>query len=206
MLQHIDLNITAGEHMAFVGQSGSGKTTLFNLLLGFIQPDQGEIKVNDIPLSDIYLESWHRSLAWLGQDPMLFQGSIAANISMQQSHVSRRDIEQAAHWAHVLDFSRRLPQGLDTQIGEQGWGLSRGQAQRVALARVFLKNAPVMLLDEPFAGLDMDTAQKVMQALIKFSENRIVLLLTHRWEQLDNFDKICTLENGILVDSTTPQA
>ena len=206
VLQHIDLNITAGEHMAFVGQSGSGKTTLFNLLLGFIQPDQGEIKVNEIPLSNIYLESWHRSLAWLGQDPMLFQGSIAANISMQQPHVRRTDIEQAARWAHVLDFSRRLPQGLDTQIGEQGWGLSRGQAQRVALARVFLKNAPVMLLDEPFAGLDMDTAQKIMQALNKFSENRTVLLLTHRWEQLHNFDKICTLENGILVDSTKPQA
>ncbi len=204
VLQNINLSITRGEHVAFVGQSGSGKTTILNLILGFIQPGQGEIRIDSKPFSEIDLEAWRQSLAWLGQDPLLFKGSIAANISLGQPHASPADIENAAHWAHVLDFTRSLPQGLDTQIGEQGWGLSRGQAQRVALARVFLKNTSILLLDEPTASLDMDTAQKVMHDLISFSEDRTLLMLTHRWEQLQTFKKIYRLDKGILTEHTKP--
>jgi len=201
VLKNVDIGITAGQHVAFVGESGSGKTTVLNLLLGFIQPDQGDIRINGQPFSQIHLEVWRQSLAWLGQDPLLFQGSIAANISLGQPQASPTDVEKAAYQAHVLDFAQKLPQGLEAQIGEHGWGLSRGQAQRVALARVFLKNAPVLLLDEPTAGLDMDTAQKVMQALMSFADNRTMLMLTHRWEQLDNFDKIYGLDNGSIFES-----
>lgn len=201
VLENINIDITAGEHVAFVGQSGSGKTTILNLILGFIQPRQGEIRVNGKPLSHLDLAVWRRSLAWLGQDPHLFQGSIATNIGLVKPGASMADIEKAAHKARVLDFSKRLSQGLDTPIGEQGWGLSRGQAQRVALARMFLKNAPIIVLDEPTAGLDTDTAQKVMQALISFADDRTMLMLTHRWEQLNNFDTIYGLEDGSLVQS-----
>ena len=201
VLKNVDIGITAGEHVALVGASGSGKTTILNLMLGFIQPDQGDMYVNDTPLSDLNLEAWRQSLAWLGQDPLLFQGSIATNISLGQPHASPVDIKKAAHQAHVLDFAQKLPQGLKTEIGESGWGLSRGQAQRVALARVFLKNAPILLLDEPTAGLDRDTAQKVMEALLDFGDNRTMVMLTHRWEQLDNFDKIYQLKNGSVLQS-----
>ncbi len=202
ILKNPDICLAAGEHVAFVGQSGSGKTTILNLILGFIQPDQGKIYVNGRPLSDYDPEAWRQTLAWLGQDPFLFQGSIAANIGLGQPHASTADVQKAADLAHVHDFARRLPQGLETQIGEHGWGLSRGQAQRVAMARMFLKNAPVLLLDEPTAGLDRDTAQKVMEALISFAENRTMVMLTHRWEQLDHFEKIYRLENGTIFDGT----
>jgi len=201
VLKNVDIGITAGEHVALVGESGSGKTTILNLLLGFIQPNQGEIRIDGKSFSQINLKTWRQSLAWLGQDPLLFQGSIAANISLGQPHANAADIEEAAFQARVLDFAQNLPQGLETQIGEHGWGLSRGQAQRVALARVFLKNTPVLLLDEPTAGLDLDTAQQVMQALISFANNRSMLMLTHRWEQLDNFKKIYRLENGGIFQS-----
>ena len=201
VLKNVDIRIAAGEHVAFVGQSGSGKTTILNLILGFIQSCQGEIRVNGMPLSDLDLAVWQRSLAWLGQDPLLFQGSINTNIRLGKPDASPADIEKAAQKAHVLDFAQRLSQGLDTPIGEQGWGLSRGQAQRVALARMFLKNAPIILLDEPTAGLDVNTAEKVMQALMSFSDNRTLIMLTHRWEQLDNFDAIYGLENGSVVQS-----
>ena len=201
VLKNVDIGITAGEHVALVGESGSGKTTILNLLLGFIQPNQGEIRIDGKSFSQINLKTWRQSLAWLGQDPLLFQGSIAANISLGQPHANAADIEEAAFQARVLDFAQNLPQGLETQIGEHGWGLSRGQAQRVALARVFLKNTPVLLLDEPTAGLDLDTAQQVMQALISFANNRTMLMLTHRWEQLANFKKIYRLENGGIFQS-----
>ena len=201
VLKNVDIGITAGEHVALVGESGSGKTTILNLLLGFIQPNQGEIRIDGKSFSQINLKTWRQSLAWLGQDPLLFQGSIAANISLGQPHANAADIEEAAFQARVLDFAQNLPQGLETHIGEHGWGLSRGQAQRVALARVFLKNTPVLLLDEPTAGLDLDTAQQVMQALISFANNRTMLMLTHRWEQLANFKKIYRLENGGIFQS-----
>jgi ATP-binding cassette subfamily C protein CydD len=204
VLENVDIGIAAGEHVALVGQSGSGKTTILNLLLGFIQAGQGGIHVNGVPFSELDLEAWRRSLAWLGQDPLLFQGSISANISLGNAQASPADIEAAADRARVLAFAQKLPHGLDTQIGERGWGLSRGQAQRVALARIFLKNAPVLLLDEPTAGLDMDTAQQVMQALISFADNRTVLMLTHRWEQLHHFEKIYHLENGSAFESIQP--
>jgi len=201
VLKNVELDIAAGGQVAFIGQSGSGKTTILNLILGFIQPDHGEIRINGMPLSTLDLETWRHSLAWLGQDPLLFQGSIAANIRLGKPQASPADIQKAAHRAHVLDFTRRLPQGLETEIGEHGWGLSRGQAQRVALARVFLKNAPVLLLDEPTAGLDMDSAQMVIEALMAFADKRTMVMLTHRWEQLDNFERIYRLENGSLIQS-----
>jgi ATP-binding cassette subfamily C protein CydD len=200
VLMDVSLELVPGEHVALVGESGAGKTTLLNLLLGFIQPNQGEIRVNGNPLSELALETWHQTLAWVGQNPMLFHDTIAGNIGMALPGATLTDIEQAARSARVLDFTRYLPKGLDTKVGEQGWGLSRGQAQRVALARVFLKNAPLLLLDEPTAGLDVDTAQSIMQTITSFSKNRTVLLLTHRLEQLQSAHRIIVMAGGRLVD------
>ena len=200
VLTDVSMALAPGEHVALVGESGAGKTTLMNLLLGFIQPDQGEIRVNGKPLSALALETWHRALTWVGQHPMLFHDTIAGNIGMALPDATRADIEQAARLARVLDFSRHLPGGLDTKVGDQGWGLSRGQAQRVALARMFLKDAPILLLDEPTAGLDVDTARSVMQAITAFSKDRTVLLLTHRLDQLQTAHRIMVMAGGKLVE------
>jgi ATP-binding cassette subfamily C protein CydD len=198
VFQNIHLTLSPGEHVALVGESGAGKTTLMNLLLGFMQPDQGQVVVNGIPLPELAEDMWRQKISWVGQHPMLFHGTIAGNIGMGMEGATPRDIEQAAHSARVLEFTRRLPLGLETEIGEHGWGLSRGQAQRVALARVFLKNAPILLLDEPTAGLDIETAQKVMQAISLFSENRTLLLLTHRLEHVRDVDRVLVMEKGAI--------
>lgn len=200
VLTDVNLELMPGEHVALVGESGAGKTTLLNLLLGFIQPDQGEICVNDNSLWELSLEKWHQKIAWVGQNPMLFHDTIAGNIGMALPGATQTDIEQAARSARVLDFTRHLPNGLDTKVGEQGWGLSRGQAQRVALARVFLKDAPLLLLDEPTAGLDVDTAQSIMQTITSFSINRTILLLTHRLDHIQNAHRIIVMAAGRLVD------
>jgi len=200
VLTDVNMGLVPGESVALVGESGAGKTTLLNLLLGFIKPDQGEIRVNGRPLSDLSLETWHRALAWIGQNPMLFHDTVAGNIGMALPGATRSDIEQAARSARVLDFTRHLPRGLDTKVGEHGWGLSRGQIQRVALARVFLKDAPILLLDEPTAGLDVDTAQSIMQTITSFSRNRTVLLLTHRLDHIQTAHRIIVMAGGRLVD------
>ena len=199
VLTDVSMELAPGEHVALVGESGAGKTTLMNLLLGFIQPDQGEIRVNGKPLSTWSLETWRQALTWVGQHPMLFHDTIAGNIGVALPGATRTNIEQAARLARVHDFARHLPEGLDTKVGEQGWGLSRGQAQRVALARMFLKDAPILLLDEPTAGLDVDTAQSVMQTITSFSKDRTVLLLTHKPEQLQTAYRIVSMAGGKVI-------
>lgn len=200
VLEDLSLRLSPGEQVALVGPSGAGKTTLLNLLLGFIAPDQGEIRINAHPLSNLTPESWRRAIGWLGQKPVLFQDTIAGNIGMGRPGAARDEIENAAFSARVVDFARHLPNGLDTLVGEQGWGLSRGQAQRVALARVFLKNAPILLLDEPAAGLDMENERMVMQAIDALSRDRTVLMLTHRLGHLQSGQRIAVLAGGRIAD------
>jgi ATP-binding cassette subfamily C protein CydD len=195
-LDGCSLRLDAGDRVVLVGESGAGKTTLLNLLLGFIQPQRGSIRVNGRDLSELTPESWHRALAWVGQHPMVFHGTIAGNIAMGKPAASRSQIEQAARAARVTDFAQHLPRGLDTPVGEQGWGLSRGQAQRVALARVFLKDAPLLLLDEPTAGLDMENEQMVMAAIETLSQGRTVVLSTHRLHHIEQAQRVVVLSAG----------
>ncbi len=196
VLEDVSLRLSPGEQVALVGPSGAGKTTLLNLLLGFIAPVRGEIRINDRLLSKLTPESWRLAIGWLGQQPVLFKDTIAGNIGMGKPGAARAEIEKAARSARVVDFARHLPDGLDTRVGEQGWGLSRGQAQRVALARVFLKNAPLLLLDEPAAGLDMENERMVMQAIDTLSQDRTVLLLTHRLGHIQSGQRIAVLAGG----------
>ncbi len=200
VLKNVNLRLSPGEHVVLVGESGAGKTTFLNLLLGFIHPDQGEIRINDGCLSDLNPDSWRQALAWVGQRPLLFHDTIAANIGLGKPGATMAEIEQAARSARVLDFTRHLPKGLDTAVGDQGWGLSRGQAQRVALARAFLKDAPILLLDEPAAGLDMENERLVMQAIASLSGGRTVLLLTHRLDYIQTAHRIVVLSGGRFVE------
>jgi ATP-binding cassette subfamily C protein CydD len=186
--------------VTLVGASGAGKTTILNLLLGFLQPDKGRILVNDIPLAALAPDNWRENIAWIGQRPVLFHGTIKENILRGRPKASAGEIEQAAGRAGVLAFSMHLPEGLETQVGELGQGLSRGQAQRVALARAFIKNAPLLLLDEPTAGLDVENETLVVSALKEFCQDRTVLTLTHRLENIRSADRILVLDNGIVVE------
>jgi len=195
-LDGCSLRFEPGDHVVLVGESGAGKSTLLSLLLGFIRPNRGRIEVNGRQLSELSAESWYKAVAWVGQHPVIFHDTIAGNIAMGRPGASRSQIERAAQAARVSDFARRLPKGLGTPVGEQGWGLSRGQAQRVALARAFLKDAPLLLLDEPTAGLDMENEQLVMTAIDTLSEGRTVLLATHRLYHMKRAQRVVVLSAG----------
>jgi ATP-binding cassette subfamily C protein CydD len=202
-LQGVSFELRQGEQVAMVGASGAGKSTTLNLLLGFLLPDRGQIKVNGLPLVDMTPDSWRRNIAWIGQQPVLFQGTIKENILLGRPQASAMQIEQAAGNARVLDFARHLPGGLNTMVGERGFGLSRGQAQRVALARAFLKGAPLLLLDEPAAGLDGENEALIINALETLCRNRTVLMLTHRLTSLKKMNRIMVLEKGRIVEQGT---
>ena len=199
-LRGVSFDFKTGEQVTLVGASGAGKTTILNLLLGFLQPDKGRILVNDIPLAALAPDNWRENIAWIGQRPVLFHGTIKENILLGRPKASAGEIEQAAGRAGVLAFSMHLTEGLETQVGELGQGLSRGQAQRVALARAFIKNAPILLLDEPTAGLDVENETLVVSALKEFCQDRTVLTLTHRLENIRSADRILVLDNGIVVE------
>ena len=202
-LQGVSFELRQGEQVALVGASGAGKTTTLNLLLGFLLPDSGQIKVNGMRLADMTPDSWRRHIAWIGQQPNLFQGTIRENILLGRPDASAIQIEQAAGNARVLDFAMHLPEGLDTPVGEHGFGLSRGQAQRVALARAFLKGAPLLLLDEPTAGLDAENEALIINSLKTLSRGRTVLMLTHRLTNLRQTQRIMVLGKGRIVEQGT---
>ena len=204
VLAGADLDLSAGRHTVLVGGSGAGKSTLLHLLLGFIRPDQGEILVNGDPLNELDPGWWRRQIGWIGQDPVLFHGTLRDNLRVARPHAADADILAAARAAGILSFADRLPQGLDTLVGERGLGLSRGEAQRVAMGRVFLKDAPVLLLDEPFAGLDADTERRVREAIELHGAGRTVLTVTHRLTGVQSADQIAVLEDGRIAQSGHP--
>lgn len=202
-LNGISFTLSAGEKIALVGESGAGKTTVLDLLLGSLQPDRGQILANGISIDRLEPANRLQAISWIGQDPSLFQGSIRDNIVMGRPDASQSTVDDAARSARVLDFTQTFARGLDTVIGEQGYGLSRGQAQRVALARAFLKKTPVLLLDEPTAGLDVENEQWVLDALDRMSAGRTVLMVTHRLADVKKADRILVLSEGRIVEEGT---
>jgi ATP-binding cassette subfamily C protein CydD len=194
----VDLDISDGEHIAVVGASGCGKTTLLNLIMGFLSPDAGAIRVDGIPLVEIDKDNWRSRISWLGQQPYLFRGSIRENICLGSPHATESAVRKAAADAHVLAFTEQLPSGLDTVVGEQAFGLSRGQAQRVALARTILKNSSLLLLDEPTSGLDVHSEKLVLETLEHLGRNRTVIMVTHRLTNIENADRIYVMDKGVI--------
>ncbi len=188
-----------GERIAVVGASGAGKSTLIHLLLGFIQPTQGRILVDGMPLDGLSQKHWRSQSAWIGQSPMLFSGTVRENIGLARPDAGDGLIETAARNAGVLEFTAQKASGLNTQVGEQGKRLSLGQAQRVALARAFLKDAPLLLLDEPTASLDTRTEAQILAELNRWCLGRTLIMATHRPAPLALADRILILEKGRLV-------
>lgn len=198
-LRNIDLAVVNGERIALVGESGAGKSTLIHLLLGFITPTSGRILLDDRPLAETDISEWRRRCSWIGQHPMIFTGTLRENIAMACADASAGEIEAAAQKAGVLEFAHRWEAGLETWVGEQGLGLSAGQAQRVALARAFIQDAPLLLLDEPTASLDRETEAEILSDLADWSRGRTTLIATHRPAALSLADRILILKNGELI-------
>lgn len=199
-LRNINLSITPGQHIAIIGESGAGKSTLLNLIMGMLLPTSGEILINGNELAQIDPVFWRDKVAWLGQNPLLFYGSIRDNIRFSKPDASDEEVEAAARVAHVTDFARDLPDGLDSLIGENKLGLSGGQAQRVALARVLLKDAPIVLLDEPTANLDAHSERLINQAIESYVANRTLITVTHKLGSLLHADKVLRLVGGKLLE------
>lgn len=178
-LDHVSFTVPAGETLILAGPSGSGKSTIMELLLGFIQPDSGSVRLNGAPLDSIVPDALSRMISWIGQKPVLFAGTLKENILFARPDADDADLMAAVKAAAVDQFLPSLPDGLETRIGEGGFGLSGGQAQRIAIARAYLKNAPILLLDEPTAHLDPATEKSVFESLQRLALRRTVVLATH---------------------------
>jgi len=161
------------------GPSGSGKSTIIEILLGFVRPESGRVTINGADITDLVPQALSRLTAWIGQRPVLFAGSIRDNIRFARPEATDEEVAAAARSARVDGFAASLPAGLDTLVGEGGYGLSGGQAQRVAIARAYLKNAPMLLLDEPTAHLDPATEAEVLDSLRRLALGRTVILASH---------------------------
>lgn len=195
-LQGVSFVMEAGRTVALVGASGSGKSTIANLLLGFMQPDQGQITVNGISLASIKQEDWLSQVAFVPQAPHLFYKSVADNIRLGREDAGLEEVVTAAQNAGAHDFVMDLPDGYNTLIGEGGHGLSGGQAKRLAIARAFLQDAPFLLLDEATAGLDPQSETIIDEALGRLMERRTVLIIAHRLTTVYKAHCIVVLHDG----------
>ncbi|OGO61250.1 MAG: thiol reductant ABC exporter subunit CydC, partial [Chloroflexi bacterium RBG_19FT_COMBO_49_13] len=200
-LKGVSFEIPAGKMTAIVGESGAGKTTLTWLLLRFLQPQSGEIIVDGKLLSDIPVDIWLNNLAWVPQNPYLFNDTIAANIKLACPNAADTAVQHAARLAHVDEFINQLPQGYATQIGEGGTRLSAGQAQRIALARAFLKDAGLLILDEATSHLDPETDALLQDSLATLCRNRTVVVIAHHRSTLTRADKVIELSHGQVAQS-----
>ncbi|MFJ4913361.1 thiol reductant ABC exporter subunit CydD [Streptomyces sp. NPDC088726] len=190
------LVVEEGETVALVGPSGVGKSTLLNVVLGFAAPDEGRVRVGGTDLADLSPERWRERIAWVPQRPHLFAGTIAENVRLARPEADDSAVTAALRDAGAYDFVAALPDGAATLLGEDGAGLSAGQRQRLALARAFLADRPVLLLDEPTASLDGETEAGIVEAVRRLAAGRTVLLVVHRPALLSVADRVVTLEPG----------
>jgi len=204
VLHDISLELHAGETLALVGPSGGGKTTLASLLPRFYLPSSGAILLDGIDIQALRLTDLRRQIAYVGQHIMLFNDTVAANIAYgAQGAATPESIHVAADKAHVLEFTDKLPQGLDTLIGENGVRLSAGQRQRIAIARALIKNTPILILDEATSALDSESEHIVQLAIDALRRGRTSLVIAHRLSTIENADRIVVLEAGRIAETGT---
>jgi thiol reductant ABC exporter CydC subunit len=200
-LDGVDLRLEPGRRIALVGPSGSGKTTVTSLLLRFLDPDEGRVTLAGRDLRDYRQEDVRRTFALAGQDAHLFSSTIRANLMLARPEANEGDLQDALRRARLDTWVASLPDGLDTLVGEEGTQLSGGQRQRLALARALLADPPVLLLDEPTAHLDPETADELVRDILDAADRRSVLLITHRPEGLDLVDEVVVLSEGRVVEA-----
>ncbi|MBU3568411.1 lipid A export permease/ATP-binding protein MsbA [Polynucleobacter alcilacus] len=203
-LSSINLLIRPGEVVAFVGPSGGGKSSLVNLLPRFYKPTSGHIFLDDIPLEDIVLADVRRQIAFVSQDVILFNDTIAANVAygaLGQEGIDRGRVMEALEAANLSALIQELPEGIDSMIGDNGNRLSGGQRQRLAIARAIYKNAPILILDEATSALDSESERQVQDALDKLMAGRTTLVIAHRLSTIEHADRIVVLEHGQIVEN-----
>lgn len=196
VLDGLALELRPGESVALVGPTGSGKSTVAALLLGFAEPARGRVSVGDVDLATCDLSAWRENVAWVPQHPTLFRGTVAENIRLGRADAGEDDVRRAAMLAGADELVRALPGGYETVVGDGARPLSAGETQRLALARAFLRDAPLVVLDEPTANLDPVSAELVGRAVERLRRGRSVLLIAHRPELARHADRIVTLDGG----------
>lgn len=201
LLDRVSFSLSPGECVGIRGPSGCGKSTLLHLLMGLRTPSAGYIDVNGVPLSAYSLEAWHANMAWVGQQTRLFPGTLRENLLIAQPDATTQSMLAALARVQLAALIQRLPDGLDTRVGEANWGFSQGEVQRIALARAMLKQAPLVLLDEPTASLDAHSASCVLAGIDALrSANRTIVLVSHRDDTLLRADRIMVFEGHRLVE------
>ncbi|WP_405681490.1 thiol reductant ABC exporter subunit CydD [Streptomyces sp. NBC_01238] len=204
-LDHASLVVDEGETVALVGPSGVGKSTLLDVVLGFTAPDEGRVRVGGVDLATLAPERWRERIAWVPQRPYLFAGTIAENVRLARPDADDGAVAAALRDAGAYDFVAELPDGAQTLLGEDGAGLSAGQRQRLALARAFLADRPLLLLDEPTASLDGETEAGIVEAVRRLAQGRTVLLVVHRPALLPLADRVVRLEPGATLRPEKPE-
>jgi ATP-binding cassette, subfamily B, bacterial MsbA len=200
VLDHISFNLKRGQRLGLAGESGSGKSSLINLVFRFYDPTAGHIEIDGIPLETLRIADLRFHLALVSQDILLFNATVAENIALGKIGATREEIVAAAREAHAHNFIEALPQGYDTPLGERGQRLSGGQRQRIAIARAFVRNAPILVLDEATASLDSQSEAEVQKAIDHLAENRTVICVAHRLSTLRSMDHILVLEKGRIAE------
>jgi ATP-binding cassette subfamily B protein len=199
VLHNVSLAVEPGSRVGIEGTTGAGKTTLVSLLTRFYDPTAGAILLDDVDLRDYRLADLRNQFAIVLQDAVLFSTTVAENIAYARPGASDQEIIAAAQAANAHDFILRLPQGYETKVGERGMRLSGGERQRIALARAFLKDAPLLILDEPTSSVDLRTEKLIIEALERLMHGRTTFIIAHRLSTLDNCDVRLHVENGQLI-------
>lgn len=198
-LKSLSFEISSGMRYALVGRSGAGKSTILQLIMRFLQPSTGEILLNGENILKFDLEKWRKQIAWVPQNPMLFDTSLLENVRLDQREISEERVWQALKYAQLEKFAQSLPDGLATSLNEWGSRLSGGQAQRVALARAFIKDAPLLLMDEPTANLDPELEAALEIAIKELMKGRTSITIAHRRDTVVHADRIIVCEEGRIV-------
>ena len=197
----ISIQIDPGEQIALVGPSGAGKSTLMKLLMRFYDVKAGAITMDGYDIRDLSLSYLRDQIGYVQQEPFLFNGTVKENILYGDAAATQMDIESAAKTAHAHEFIQELPEGYETWIGERGVKLSVGQKQRISIARVLLKNPPIVVLDEATSNVDTETEGKIREALENLIRGRTTLIIAHRLSTLQRVDRILVLSRGAIIES-----
>jgi subfamily B ATP-binding cassette protein MsbA len=203
-LRGIDLECRPGTVTALVGRSGGGKSSLVSLLPRFYEPTAGQVLLDGHALDEYQLADLRRQIAWVGQTVVMFDDTVANNIAYGElAGASEKDIIAAAEMANAMEFISRMPQGLQSRVGERGGMLSGGQRQRIAIARAILKNAPILVLDEATSALDTESERLIQQALQRLMKDRTTLVIAHRLSTIEHADQIAVMDQGRIVERGT---